>query len=271
YKDSNHKPELVYAITTYKAMNGFRPIETILELFREIPINSLSKELSFLTEFQTPDGLQDFFSSVMELDSKRKSVVLSELIAAIQNQELSELARQAAEYIDQFNKYHPDDIGLLAPLMLNVVELKPGEAMFLYAETPHAYVQGTALEVMANSDNVLRAGLTAKHIDVSELVDNTSFYSIEPKDLKLTPELCGNTKKYPVPVDDFSFEIIELASREMSIEVDSAEIVFCVEGRVTIASCDEVETLNKGESLFVSYEARKYVLSGQGVIARTYN
>jgi len=271
YKDPNHKPELVYAITAYKAMNGFRPIETILQLFREIPIHSLSKEISCLAEVKTPAQLREFFKSIMVLNGVQKQIVLNELLLATKNRKFTGLALEAVEYIKQFQKYYPNDIGLLAPLMLNVVELQPGEAMFLYAETPHAYVHGTALEVMANSDNVLRAGLTTKHIDVTELVDNTNFRSIELNELKLTPKLSDNRKQYIVPVDDFCFEVIELTLNKMTLEVTSAEIIFCMEGEIIVESSNETENLAKGESMFVSYEALEYIVSGQGIFARTYN
>ncbi len=87
--------------------------------------------------------------------------------------------------------------------MLNTIELAPGEAMFLHAETPHAYVQGTALEIMANSDNVLRAGLTPKYIDVDELIANTAFHTTQPELIKLPPIHKEDKLSYPIPVDDF--------------------------------------------------------------------
>ena len=99
------------------------------------------------------------------------------------------MSREAMQYSKDFKQHYPGDIGLFAPLMLNTVELAPGEAMFLFAETPHAYVQGTGLEIMANSDNVLRAGLTPKYIDVPELIDNTIFEPIKPQDIRLKPVL----------------------------------------------------------------------------------
>jgi mannose-6-phosphate isomerase len=84
-------------------------------------------------------------------------------------------------------EFYPDDSGLFSPLLLNVVKLNPGEAMFLFAETPHAYLQGVALEVMANSDNVLRAGLTPKYIDIPELVANVKFVAKPAGELLTQP------------------------------------------------------------------------------------
>jgi hypothetical protein len=162
-------------------------------------------------------------------------------------------------------------IGLLSPLMLNVVELEPGEAMFLHAETPHAYVQGTGLEIMANSDNVLRAGLTPKHMDVAELIDNTRFHSIRPEQIKLTPYQMENKIGYPIPVDDFGFEILKVGEQEKSQFVRGAEILFCVEGEMTVSSQETSLTLQAGESLFVCQRAGVYRYQGRGTLARAFN
>lgn len=101
--------------------------------------------------------------------------------------------------------FYPDDSGLFSPLLLNVVKLNPGEAMFLFAETPHAYLNGVALEVMANSDNVLRAGLTPKYIDIPELVANVKFVAKPAAELLTQPVKNGAELDFPIPVDDFAF------------------------------------------------------------------
>ncbi len=155
--------------------------------------------------------------------------------------------------------------------MFNTVELAPGEAMFLYAETPHAYVKGTALEIMANSDNVLRAGLTPKYIDVPELIDNTLFCSIMPEQIKLSPVQKEGKLSYPVPVDDFGFDILPLSDEAKPVYLRSAEVLFCVEGEATILSNGEQVVLKPGESVFVSYDSGVYQYQGKGVLARAYN
>ena len=96
-------------------------------------------------------------------------------------------------------EFYPDDSGLFSPLLLNVVKLNPGEAMFLFAETPHAYLQGVALEVMANSDNVLRAGLTPKYIDIPELVANVKFVAKPASELLTQPEQHRQRAGFPNP------------------------------------------------------------------------
>lgn len=173
--------------------------------------------------------------------------------------------------VAEFSEEFSDDIGLFSPLMLNVIELEPGEAMFLHAATPHAYVQGTGLEIMANSDNVLRAGLTPKHMDIEELISHTEFHSISFDDIRLHPIKKERKQSYPIPVDDFGFEIIEVVEESAEQYVRGAEILFCIEGEVIIESDDSVITLHAGQSVFVCNNADVYSCKGKGTLARAYN
>ncbi len=271
YKDANHKPELVYALTFYKAMNGFRPIEQILSLFRQLGIKSLEAELSALEDHPNKDGLKAFFCAIMSLDEERKAAALADLDVALERGPKTALAREVLDYVTEFKRHYPQDIGLLSPLFLNTVELAPGEAMFLHAETPHAYVQGTALEIMANSDNVLRAGLTPKHIDVAELIDNTSFHSTHPDEIKLAP-ICKEGKlSYPIPVDDFGFDILSSGEQTQQQYLRGAEILFCVEGQVTVTVAGKSLLLKPGESVFITSDSKVYQYQGKGTLARAYN
>ncbi len=271
YKDANHKPELVYALTFYKAMNGFRPIEQILSLFCQLGIKSLEAELSALEDHPNKDGLKAFFCAIMSLDEERKAAALADLDVALERGPKTALAREVLDYVTEFKRHYPQDIGLLSPLFLNTVELAPGEAMFLHAETPHAYVQGTALEIMANSDNVLRAGLTPKHIDVAELIDNTSFHSTHPDEIKLAP-ICKEGKlSYPIPVDDFGFDILSSGEQTQQQYLRGAEILFCVEGLVTVTVAGKSLLLKPGESVFITSYSKVYQYQGKGTLARAYN
>ncbi|EKO3841243.1 mannose-6-phosphate isomerase, class I [Vibrio harveyi] len=271
YKDANHKPELVYALTFYKAMNGFRPIEQILTLFRQFGIRSLDGKVAALAEHPNQDGLKDFFTAIMTLNETHKIQALAELDAALERGPKTALEREVLSYVAEFQKHYPKDIGLLSPLMLNTIELAPGEAMFLHAETPHAYVQGTALEIMANSDNVLRAGLTPKYIDVDELIANTAFHTTQPELIKLSPIHKEGKLSYPIPVDDFGFDILSSDGECKQQFVRGAEIVFCVEGRVEVMTSEASLTLKAGESAFITNDCKFYQYRGSGLLARAYN
>jgi mannose-6-phosphate isomerase len=181
------------------------------------------------------------------------------------------MGRDALHYSKGFKKHYMDDIGLFSPLMLNTVELAPGEAMFLHAETPHAYIEGTGLEIMANSDNVLRAGLTSKFIDVSELIDNTRFETTKIDDIKLKPIVKEDKLTFPIPVEDFGFDIVPVDEDISQQYLRSAEILFCIDGKVTVSTNERQLVLHSGESVFISNDTEKYQYHGKGMLARAYN
>jgi len=169
------------------------------------------------------------------------------------------------------SEFYPDDSGLFSPLLLNVVKLEPGEAMFLFAETPHAYLKGVALEVMANSDNVLRAGLTPKYIDIPELVANVKFVAKPAAELLTQPVKNGAELDFPIPVEDFAFSLHELSSAESALAQQSAAILFCVEGEAVVSKGDERLVLKPGESAFIAASDSPVNVSGVGRLARVYN
>ncbi len=272
YKDANHKPELVYALTPYLAMNAFRPIDEIIALFEQSGCTTLAQPVADLKAHPDADHLREFFRFILTLTGEQKHDALHQLLTNITEKGNSVIARQAFATVAMLAEHYPGDVGLFSPLFLNVIELAPGEAMFLDAETPHAYLRGTGIEIMANSDNVLRAGLTPKHMDVEELIANTRFIPVPASELLTRPERDGNISRFPVPVNDFKFEIITLppsdATERQIIFVDSAEIVLCIAGSVNVHSSDGQLTLAVGESAFVEACTGQYELSGCGQLVR---
>lgn len=173
--------------------------------------------------------------------------------------------------IIELSHQYPNDIGLFCVLLLNLITLKPGEAMYLNANTPHAYVKGTGLEIMANSDNVLRAGLTPKHIDVAELVACTEFNPIPFNRLLLAPSKLGQCDSYAIPVSDFSFNIFHCPKQE-KVTTSGAEILMAIDNDLTLMSQNgEHVTLTKGQSVFIPAYIGHYELSSEGRVARAFN
>lgn len=265
YKDPNHKPELVYALTPYQAMNGFRSIAAIIDNFTQLEINTLSTLIEALKADQSEQGLTQFFTAILSLDGEAKQTALEGLMA---------FAKQSSDplfglLIDLESQY-PGDIGLFAPLMLNVLTLQPGEAMFLDAETPHAYIKGSGLEIMANSDNVLRAGLTPKYMDIPELVSCTRFVEMPFESLLLAPSEHDGVLEYAIPVADFKFAVI-LSSTQRKISSNSAEILLPLDSKMVLNHTDgshcEVE---KGQSVFIPAYASEYTIDCEGRVARAY-
>ncbi|MCE0495569.1 mannose-6-phosphate isomerase, class I [Vibrio salinus] len=266
YKDPNHKPELVYALTQYHAMNGFRPITEIISFFSDLAIPELQELVDNLIDNRTPGGLAAFFSGILSLRGEQKEMALATLLAMakISDQPLLNL-------ILELEKQYPADIGLFAPLMLNIITLQPGQAMFLDAETPHAYLKGTALEIMANSDNVLRAGLTPKYIDVDELVSCTHFDEKPYDSLLLAPIKINEMLEYPTPVDDFKFSIVP-HSNQLIVSVRTAEILLPLDSDLVLTHTNgETCKVAKGQSVFIPAYAKKYTMNCKGRVARAYN
>lgn len=267
YHDDNHKPEVVYALTDYDALNGFREFDEIIQLFLLIDNEVIRLALKNFQANKNEKGLENFFNAILRLNGDVKNNALADLILLSKSYDLKDDKQNTFNLVSQLATHYPSDIGLFSPLFLNLVNLKPGESMFLYAETPHAYLRGLGIEVMASSDNVLRAGLTPKNVDVDELINNTSFYPTSKESIQLKPQRIDQRLIYPIPVNDFNFDVLEV-EHLLDIKVSSAEILFCIDGCVKINECIN---LTKGQSVFISAEIKEYKLIGHGRLARSYN
>ncbi|MGN5114852.1 mannose-6-phosphate isomerase, class I [Aeromonas jandaei] len=265
YKDPNHKPELVFALTPYQAMNGFRAIPAILALFERVNLAVIAELTAALAASQNEAGLQHFFHQLLVLEGARKEEALAGLLAfASEHQDEETFA-----LITSLAAQYPGDVGLFSPLLLNVVTLKPGQAMFLDACTPHAYVRGTGLEIMANSDNVLRAGLTPKYIDVTELLDCTRCLAKPDDQILLAPHVEGMVQHFEVPVPDFTFSVYPAGEHQLT--TTSAEILFAIDATVILKRGDETLRLEKGQSAFIPAATGSYQLLAEGRVARAGN
>lgn len=266
YNDANHKPELVYAITPFMAMNGFREPGEIIVHFKMLNIQGLEKAIKLLEQQPDSDGLQAFFIEIMQLPEDVKTEALQRLACEAQNLYGDNLAH----FIQKLSQHYPNDTGVLAPLFLNCITLQPDEAMFLHPGTLHAYVQGTAIEVMASSDNVLRAGLTGKKINIKELVTCTSFTPTPHKTLLMKPVQDNGQASYPIPVDDFRFSVIKDV-HNLPIHTQSAEILLVINGSASLQhTCGESLTVRTGQSVFIPASACDWTLTARGSLCRVY-
>lgn len=265
YRDANHKPELVFALTEYQAMNGFRDLQAIADDFTALDSSSLNAALHIFKADLSEQGLAQFFSSVLSQQGAQKDRAVAQLLHYAEQQ-----ADTRFQLIRQLKDQYPEDIGLFSPLFLHTVTLQPGQAMFLDAGTPHAYIHGTALEIMANSDNVLRAGLTPKYIDIAELIDKTSFKALKYEALRLDPVLEHNSEHYQVPVADFCFSVYKRPQKQ-PLKVDTAEILFALDASVSLEhSSGEEMVFNKGQAVFIPAYAQEFSISTSGTLARAY-
>jgi len=264
YKDPNHKPELVFALTPFLAMNAFREFSDIVSLLQ--PVAGAHPAIAHFLQAPGAERLSELFAALLNMQGEEKSRALAVLKSALGNH-----SGEPWQTIRLISEFYPDDSGLFSPLLLNVVKLNPGEAMFLFAETPHAYLQGVALEVMANSDNVLRAGLTPKYIDIPELVANVKFTPKPASELLTQPTQHGAELDFPIPVDDFAFSLHDLSTSESQLAQQSAAIVFCVEGEAVLSKASQQLVLKAGESAFIAADESPVGVSGTGRVARVFN
>ncbi len=264
YKDPNHKPELVFALTPFQAMNGFRENSAIISLLQ--PVAGAHPAIAAFLQHPDQQHLAGLFGDLLSMTGDVKSLAIDVLKTTLKHQH-----GEPWDTIAALADVYPQDSGLFSPLLLNVITLQPGQAMFLYAETPHAYLRGDALEVMANSDNVLRAGLTPKYIDVPELLANVQFIA-KPEDRLLTiPRAENGVLFFPIPVDDFAFSLHDLSADGQLLAQSSAAILFCLEGQAVLEKAGQRLTLKPGESAFVTAEESPIKASGTGRLARVYN
>lgn len=269
YKDANHKPELICALTEFDAMCGFRPVKEIADLLRYFEVvDSFSFLKSFLDN-PNQETLKIFFERLMNSDKHKIENAVSEMIQKMEDKTARDESEDFAfGWIKKLNDFYPGDVGVFAPLLLNTVKLQPGEALYLGAGELHAYLKGAGVEIMANSDNVLRGGLTPKHVDVPELLNTLTFNCGKEKIINPIPNNSFE-KTYQTPADEFELSRIELADSSYELKPEGAEIVFCLEGELDIKTPNkEVLGLKRGESAFISGEVKSYCLLGTGTIFR---
>ncbi len=264
YRDENHKPEIICALTPFYALNGFRRLPEMLELLQQVGSNELRPELDRFLARPDTHGLEQFFTAIMTMDAARQRRVVAEVAAYAAEHE-----PEVFEWIVKLNEQYPGDIGVLSPLLLNLVRLEPGQAMYSRARQLHAYLQGTGIELMANSDNVLRGGLTSKYIDVPELLHVLTFVETDVVIQTAQPEL-GREYRFVSGADEFQLSLIEVGPEAgySSPVGRSIEIVICVEGQVTVTetiSGDRM-VIHQGESFLVPAATQGYQIEGQGIL-----
>ncbi|XP_053605729.1 mannose-6-phosphate isomerase isoform X2 [Plodia interpunctella] len=220
YKDPNHKPELTVALTPFEALCGFRLLTEIKEYLAKLPelTQVLPKESvsALLTNEEHGDSdrvLKKVFHELMICDKAAIANALKSFLKRLENEDAETKTFLLYDLIKRLHNDYPGDVGCWAPFFMNYLQLRPGQAIFLKANLPHAYLSGDCVECMACSDNVVRAGLTPKHIDVSTLVDMLDYSSYSIQQLLFQPQIeDGNTCIWRPPVPDFALVKIRVES-----------------------------------------------------------
>jgi len=263
YRDANHKPECLCALTPFWALLGFRKTKDLTARMQTCCSKSLSLELVALE--RTPDigGLKRFFESLLTLTSGRRKNVIKESMAAAREERVD---ADSCMWMHVLNRYYPDDIGALAPLFLNLVCLEPGQALFLPAGQLHSYLEGAGIELMADSDNVLRGGLTSKHVDIPELMKVLDFRE-RPVSILAPVKKSEYEVAYESRADEFILSVI-CTPRDgvyRSREKRSVEILLCTEGEGILTDRGNGESFDvqKGISLLVPATVSQYIIKGK--------
>jgi mannose-6-phosphate isomerase len=265
YRDDRHKPECVCALTPFQATCGFRSSKEIIGLLDPVWPAERRAELDILASDSEGDDLRAFFVHLMRMEGDRRKDLVLRLVSAADHLREQHPAYRWAVHL---NAEYPNDMGVLSPFLLHWVELLPGQALFLPSGRLHAYLKGVAIEIMASSDNVLRGGLTPKHIDVDELLKALDFKA-HPLQV-LEPQPIGPQEDaYPILAEDFRLSSIRVNTSHRHVVASrdaTPEILLCVEGRVHFAWDGNSQGLDlkKGESVFVPAAVSGYEIQGEG-------
>ncbi|WP_338677068.1 mannose-6-phosphate isomerase, class I [Streptomyces sp. SCSIO 30461] len=258
YKDDNHKPELICALTPFDGFCGFRSSIEAADLIAGLGVDSLKPYVDLLHAHPEDAALREVLTAVLSADRSELARTVDEAAAAS--------ARIGGPYTPFATLAHhfPGDPGVIAAMLLNHVVLQPGEAMYLGAGVPHAYLSGLGVEIMANSDNVLRCGLTPKHVDVPELLRVVRFDPSEP--IVLRPEASPSGEEvYDIPIDEFRLSrfVRGPGAEPTDITAHTPQILLATAGRPEAGGL----SLAPGESVFVP-AGEKAELSGTGTVFR---
>lgn len=261
YRDGNHKPEIIVALTPFWGLNGFRIPETAAALLDPICPTSLKDALKAL-RFDGKKGLRTFFNAMMTLGDKEKTAACDEIV---RKAAATGTKTPVLEWVLTLADAYPGDLGILSPALLNLVCLDPGQAMYLPAGQLHAYLDGVGIELMANSDNVLRGGLTPKHVDVSELLRIVRFQSTAVK--TIGPEPARDCEAvYHSPAAEFCLSVIRTCAvtAYRAPAIRSVEILLCTEGKGRMAEtgCGETLDVSSGNSFLVPAAVKGYTIRG---------
>ncbi|WFE64075.1 mannose-6-phosphate isomerase, class I [Micromonospora sp. WMMD714] len=257
YVDPYHKPELLVALTPFDALCGFRDPQVSATALAGFGVPELSPVVAALRA--GPAGLREAVRALLNWPDADRAGLVDAVRGADAAGPDAELARElAARY--------PADPGVLVALLLHHVRLTPGEAIWMPAGNLHAYLCGTGVEIMAASDNVLRGGLTPKHVDVGELVRVLRFEVLDDPIIVARPVAPG-VVCWPVPVDDFALHrvTVDAAGPEVRLPLPGPRVVLCHHGKVAVDDGTGAVTLGPGQAAVGPAGARTLVVAGTGV------
>lgn len=267
YKDASHKPEILCALGRFEALCGFRSVDGTLDLLGRLAVPSLAPVVGALEQDRGPEGLRRAFALLM------RTADASSLVREVEAASRREAARDAGsrahlEWVLELARRHPRDAGVAAALLLNHVQLEAGEALYLPAGNLHSYLHGTGVELMASSDNVLRGGLTTKHVDVDELLAVLDFRAGPCRRVPLR-DAGGGEREYVTDAPDFRLSVVRVTEdAQWAPRRRGPELLLCTDGEAKISWAGGDVALRRGESVFVDASEGPYAVRGAATLYR---
>jgi mannose-6-phosphate isomerase len=259
YRDRSHKPELIVALGPFEALAGFRPAAGSVELMQALDVPALDPYIGLLSGQSDADGLRALFTTWITAPQPQLDVLVPTVLDGAVNYIRSGQTTFAAEAktLLELGERYPGDAGVLAAMLLNRITLDDRQGIFLPAGNLHAYLHGMGFEVMANSDNVLRGGLTPKHVDVPELLRVLDF--TPNAEVVIEPRVVGDGLElvYETPAPEFAVSVLSLDGEHLGHEVDAParhdgpQVLLCTEGSVAVHAKSNTLTLERGASAWV--------------------
>ena len=271
FRDTNHKPEMVLALEPFEAVAGFRAPRRAAEVFAGLESPLARRMRRTLRLNPTRFGIRQAFTDLVSAETRpgpHEVAALVEEIAARLKAGASPSLRVDTNAVEMARTF-PADPGVVAALLLNPVTLNPGEALFVPAGCVHAYISGLGVEIMASSDNVLRAGLTRKHVDIPRMLACVDYVAAPP--VRPAPEyLSRATRAYYAPVDDFELMVTTVVPEDGRIQVPGRgpRILLGIEGRTLVTTPAGQLSLERGQSVFVTAQERTLAVEGAGSLVQ---
>lgn len=266
YRDTSHKPELLVALQPFEALAGFRPAARTAELLQALAVSDLDPYIDLLNDQSDADGLRALFTTWITAPQPDIDVLVHAVLEGATHYLAAHRGAGSAPFVTEaqtvleLGERYPGDAGVLAALLLNRISLAPDEAIFLPAGNLHTYLRGVGLEVMANSDNVLRGGLTPKHVDVPELLRVLDFTPTTEAALRAATRRDGPELIYQTPAEEFAVSALTLDGELLGHEVDAPsrhdgpQLLLCTQGSAVVHAKSESLTLRRGAAVWVAFD-----------------
>ena len=264
FRDQNHKPEIICALSDFHLLVGLRPATEIVNRIERIDSTVLERARSAIQRDPTGEGvlraLKDIYDAP-EASLRRSIDRVVEYATNVKNQQSD------WKWIPRMHHFYPYDVGILVSIFMNITSLRPGQAVYVPETRLHAFLEGTGVELQANSNNVLRGGLTSGYVDSGRLLEVADATCASPE--LLEPNRVSDTEwAYEAPVREFRLAQIHVGPKlgHIEHELSSIEILLCVEGEAEIETAShESITIRKGQSVVIAAAVASYQVRGEAV------